>query len=275
MFTKEEKEKAQFFKFSLSPLDELGNYLNPRYFSILNDGTKKQSEQKIPEALPQEIVLFWHDRILPQEIKNSIEAIKQHNLDYSVLCFDSEQAYEFIRLYYGWDLADLYKRRCVHPVMQSDMFRVCYLLQKGGIYIDIDIECYNHLDTIFAYQEFDCILSYTIGDPSCINNDLIICMPKSPLLMACLEKIQHHLTEKRSFKNIWDCTGPGAFSMVILELLMEKIIASSTFLSPLDKLKLVSSDRIKRAFNHAELSYKESSQGNWRLFRLPKNLYRL
>lgn len=275
MFSEEEKERARQFGFSLFPSYELKNYLYPRYLPIIDEQNETQSLYKIPINLPQEIVLFWHDKQLPRDIEESIRKIKEVNIDYSVILFHADEAYDFIKLHYGYDLGYLFKHRCIHPVMQSDLFRLCYLLQKGGVYIDIDVECYDRLENIFAYQDFDCFLFYALGNPCCVENGFIACVPNNQIIAACLERIQRHLTEKRSFNNIWDCTGPGVFSIVILEFLMKKIISNESFISPLEKLKLVSNNVAKRAFTHVELNYKRSSLGNWRSFRLPRNLYRL
>lgn len=105
--------------------------------------------------------------------------------------------------------------------MQSDIFRVCYLLQKGGIYIDVDIDCFACLDNLCTYQDFDCFLLYAQEDEVCIENGFMICKPQNKVIETYLEKIQQNLTALITFNTIWECIGPDPLSIGILELFMK------------------------------------------------------
>lgn len=275
MFTEAEKEKARTVQCFLYPIDALGDYLNPHYLPVIDAHTLPQTERKIPAAIPKKIVLFWHEKNLSEEIRQVIWKIREHNQEYQFVLFDADQAYHYIRYHYGQDLATLYKRRCIHPAMQSDLFRVCYLLQEGGIYVDVDIHGFNALDSMFVHQDFDCFLLYAFGNPCCIENGFIAASPQNRLLSLWLDRIQENLTLEKVFDSIWSCTGPGVISVLVLDLLLNKILSDDTGPSPLDRLVLAPNSFTGRAYSHAELSYKRSALGNWRKFRLPKALYRL
>jgi len=55
------------------------------------------------------------------------------------LLFDKHQAGEFIHQRLGKRYKDAFDK-CYHPAMQSDYFRLCYILVEGGFYIDADDE---------------------------------------------------------------------------------------------------------------------------------------
>lgn len=275
MFTKEEREQAQYFKFSLHPLEQLEQFLQPRFLSVIDQSKPVNSKKKSSTMIPKQIVLFWHDAKISGEVQKSIDKIRQYNADYQVILFDEQSAGEFIQQYYGQDLYRLYERRCVHPSMKSDLFRMCYLAKNGGIYVDIDIDCHHSFEDIFNSYFFDCFLFYSIGKPCCIDNDFIACQPNNPIILASIEKIRENLTIERSFSSVWECTGPGAVSMVVLELLMQKILSDDEEKGPLSGLLLASHDLAIRAYGHVEMEYKQTAAGNWRSFHFPRQLYQL
>jgi mannosyltransferase OCH1-like enzyme len=91
---------------------------------------------KIP---PKRIVQFWNDlTLLPGDVRECIETWKklvEHGFE--VLLFDEHQARDFIRMKLGPRYENAY-RKCYHPAMQSDYFRLCYIFIEGGGYVDAD-----------------------------------------------------------------------------------------------------------------------------------------
>jgi hypothetical protein len=85
------------------------------------------------------IVLFWDDlERLPGDVGECIESWKPlmtHGFDLRL--FDSNAARDFIASRLGPRHESAY-RRCYHPAMQSDYFRLCYILLEGGCYVDAD-----------------------------------------------------------------------------------------------------------------------------------------
>lgn len=272
MFTQEEKEKAQYFKFSLHPQEELEHYLHPRFLPVVDVNISMDMSKPAAVTIPKQIVLFWHEELLPEDVLGSIEKIKQYNPDYQVEIFHTESAGAFIQQIYGSELYNLYNKRCVHPSMKSDFFRMCYLAVKGGIYVDVDIDCFASLELIFNCYDSDCFLLYTKGQPCCIDNDFIACQANNMIILAILDKIQEHLTVQRSFSSVWECTGPGAVSTAVLQLLMKDILQDS---ANLKGLLLAPHSVVLRAYGHAELAYKKTTEGNWRYFSFPRQLYKL
>jgi len=89
--------------------------------------------------LPKRIVQFWDDLDrLPGDVGECIESwrkIEEQGVER--LLFDKRQAREFIRRKLGPRHKRAYDK-CYHPAMQSDDFRLCYVLVEGGCYIDAD-----------------------------------------------------------------------------------------------------------------------------------------
>lgn len=248
MFTQEEKEKAKYFKFSLYPQAELEQYLHPRFLPVIDKYLTPDIIESTAVNIPKQIMVFWHEEKLPNDVEDSIEKIKQHNSKYQIKIFHTQSAGEFILEYYGLELYDLYNRRCIHPSMKSDFFRICYLAKRGRVYTDVDIDCFDGLEAIFNNYHFECLLFYTKGQPCCINNGFIACGPENRIILAILEKIKENLTARRSFSSVWECTGPGAVSIAILELLMQDIIHDNVENSLLKGLQLAPHQFALRAY---------------------------
>ena len=93
--------------------------------------------------LPKKIVQFWDnlDR-LPVDVSECIETWrKTEEQGVERLLFDKHQARDFIHRNLGLRYKRAYDK-CYHPAMQSDYFRLCYILVEGGCYIDVD-DVYN------------------------------------------------------------------------------------------------------------------------------------
>jgi Glycosyltransferase sugar-binding region containing DXD motif len=89
--------------------------------------------------LPKRIVQFWDDLDrLPKDVGECIETWrKTEEQGIERLLFDKHQAREFICRKLGPRYKWAYDK-CYHPAMQSDYFRLCYILVEGGCYVDAD-----------------------------------------------------------------------------------------------------------------------------------------
>jgi hypothetical protein len=88
---------------------------------------------------PQRIVQFWDNlNRLPVDVGECIATWKKaEKQGFEILLLDKHQAGEFIHQRLGQRYKDAYNK-CYHPSMQSDYFRLCYILVEGGCYIDAD-----------------------------------------------------------------------------------------------------------------------------------------
>ena len=85
------------------------------------------------------IVQFWDDlERLPDDVGECIESWRKLEArGFDVRLFDNAGARELIASRLGPRHENAY-RRCYHPAMQSDYFRLCYILVEGGCYLDAD-----------------------------------------------------------------------------------------------------------------------------------------
>jgi hypothetical protein len=88
---------------------------------------------------PRTIVQFWDDlNQLPQDVRECIQSWRKlETRGFELLLFDDDGASEFIARKLGPRYGEAYSK-CYHPAMQSDYFRLCYILTEGGCYVDAD-----------------------------------------------------------------------------------------------------------------------------------------
>jgi mannosyltransferase OCH1-like enzyme len=92
---------------------------------------------------PLKLVQFW-DRLdkLPHDVKECIDTWKKiEDQGIERLLFDKQKARDYISQNLGLRHSIAFDK-CYHPAMQSDYFRLCYILMEGGCYIDTD-DVYN------------------------------------------------------------------------------------------------------------------------------------
>lgn len=88
---------------------------------------------------PRTIVQFWDDRErLPDDVAACVASWRRlDERGFEVRLFDDARARELISSRLGPRHEKAYAR-CYHPAMQSDYFRLCWVLLEGGCYLDAD-----------------------------------------------------------------------------------------------------------------------------------------
>jgi hypothetical protein len=230
--------------------------------------------------IPKKIVHFWNDLDrLPGDVSECIETWrKTEEQGFERLLFDKCQAKDFIRRRLGTRHKRAYEK-CYHPAMQSDYFRLCYILVEGGCYIDAD-DVYDGSQIQHLFS--DCRLKI---QPLCYDMATNMMVPPSlftkpganatswifyfnnnPLIAGCghplIERAlaQATLSLEKDMTNglpeIQSTTGPGNLTKSIFEAVTES--------SDIEQTLLVLCDWENIVKNRWELSYRNDVR-NWRL----------
>ncbi|WP_173195971.1 glycosyltransferase family 32 protein [Geobacter sp. SVR] len=98
-----------------------------------------------PRKPPKRIVQFWNDLDrLPGDVRDCLESWRTvEEQGFELVLFDESKAGEFIHRKLGPRYKNAYDK-CYHPAMQSDFFRLCYILVEGGCYVDADDVYHGH-----------------------------------------------------------------------------------------------------------------------------------
>lgn len=229
---------------------------------------------------PRRIVQFWHDLDhLPQDVKKCIESWKElEKRGVKLLLFDECLARIFIRKQLGLRYERAYNK-CYHPAMQSDYFRLCYILTEGGFYVDADEVYYGaeveHLfdDGRLKMQPLCYDIStdemvlpsvFTNQGAGALNwlfyfaNDPLIAGPGHPIVERALRSATLSLERDYQGKlpEIQATTGPGNLTKSVFEAVAGK--------GRLENALLVLHDWKDIATTKWSLSYRNDGR-NWRL----------
>jgi mannosyltransferase OCH1-like enzyme len=232
--------------------------------------------------VPRVLVQFWDDaKAIPHDVKECIES--WHPLEeqgFERLLFDDRSAERFITNNFDSEYLVAFKR-CAHPAMRSDYFRLCYMLLKGGFYADADdifyggdIEglirdqklklqplCYDTLtDSMVKSADFFTKHKDHPGWIYYVNNDPIIAPPGHPIIRMALERSTRILlADTADMTDIQSTTGPGNLTACLVEY----AIGSSTIGENHSFSLLPDWDKI--SVSRWPLDYR-SDERNWRLW---------
>lgn len=157
-------------------------------------------------VIPKVIVQYW-DGELPYEIKHLTDSWKKNNPEYKYKIFNHKQALQFIKENYGEKEAALFLKAKL-PAMQSDIFRVAYCLNKGGLYIDAATNCNKSLSSLFNASHTLQVMRKWHGG---VWNGFILSPSNNSVLAEIWSTIIYNL-EHEVGDNIWSVTGPGLFN---------------------------------------------------------------
>ena len=230
--------------------------------------------------LPKRIVQFWDDLdLLPGDVGECIETWrKTEEQGVERLLFDKHKAREFIRLKLGPRHKRAYDK-CYHPAMQSDYFRLCYILVEGGCYIDAD-DVYDGSQIQHLFSDgrlkiqplcYDTATNMMVP-PSLFtkpgtnaaswifyfNNNPLIAGSGHPLIERALAQATLSLEKDvtNGLPEIQSTTGPGNLTKSIFDAVTES--------GEIEQTLLVLYEWENIAKNRWELSYRNDPR-NWRL----------
>lgn len=245
---------------------------------------RRRDDDVIPAALsteiPRTIVQFWDDlNQLPADVRECIQSWRKlEALGYKLLLFDDDGARDFISRTLGPRYKEAYSR-CYHPAMQSDYFRLCYILIEGGCYLDADDVFHGPaIDHLFGDGRLRIQpLCYDISTNQMIppsvftepdahasswifyfNNNPLLAVRGHPIVKRALLRATEALERYAAgdLPEIQSTTGPGNLTKSVFDLATEQSAIEDTL------LVLCSWEDV--ATSKWPLSYRRDTR-NWRL----------
>lgn len=182
-------------------------------------------------AIPRSIIQYWHDRdSIPDDVQSCLDSwadLESHGFRRRV--FDDASARRFIDEKFGERHVRAFDR-CHHPAMRCDFFRLCYILNSGGFYVDADERfqgksceqlfgdnrlklqplCYDKKsDSMVSLSEFVRSDRHSDDWIYYVNNNPIIAPAGHPVIVFALERATKLLLSCDGTPDIQSTTGPG------------------------------------------------------------------
>lgn len=195
---------------------------------------ERPSEQPPRGSIPRVIVQYWHDlNALPDDVEACLESWRElEQCGFERRIFDDAHATSFIAENFPSDCVEAFGR-CYHPAMRCDYFRLCYILKRGGFYVDADEVyqgtecdslfederiklqplCYDmRTDQMVAPEEFLIDTEVSSSRIFYVNNNPIIAPPGHELVRSALWRSTRILLRGSERPEIQSTTGPGNLS---------------------------------------------------------------
>jgi hypothetical protein len=229
---------------------------------------------------PRTIVQFWDDlKQLPGDVRECIESWRRlQERDFEVHLFDDDRAKDYIMRRLGPRYEKAYGR-CYHPAMQSDYFRLCYILAEGGCYLDADdvyrgpaiehLFCDGRLKIqplCYDVSTNQMVPPSVFTEPGAnastwifyFNNNPLIAGRGHPIVDRALARATETLerAETGELPEIQSATGPGNLTKSVVDLVTEH--------REMEQALLVLRDWENVAIARWPLSYRDDAR-NWRL----------
>ncbi|MCW2319025.1 mannosyltransferase OCH1-like enzyme [Rhodoblastus acidophilus] len=214
------------------------------------EAIRKQTPNGETAEIPARIIQFWDQRVPPDDVLKCISQWREID-GFEHIMFDQHMAGTYIGATYGPTEIEAFEY-CHHPAMRCDYFRLAYLAQYGGIYIDADnVPGRRHLKELLDGRgglklQFLCagnnemvsrerILTNTENKNLWryyFNNDPIITKPNHPVIIRALRRATKEILlckERREKASIHWVTGPDNLSLVLFDEFMHCIKTDSDF----------------------------------------------
>lgn len=153
-------------------------------------------------TIPKIIHQTWKTTQIPNTMKNYAQSWKTLNPGYDYILWTDDDIRRLISNNYPWflDYYDSYP----HHIMRVDAFRFFVLHHYGGVYADLDMECYKPIDDLLTESKLLLFLEW----PQSISNAIIASEPRHPFLEHCFKLLMEKHIKNGVITDVWETTGP-------------------------------------------------------------------
>jgi mannosyltransferase OCH1-like enzyme len=135
--------------------------------------------------IPKIIHQTWKTKQIPKWARKWHQTWKSFHPEYQFYLWTDEENRELVKTHCPQFL-DTYDSFSVH-IQRVDSVRYLILYLYGGIYVDLDFECFKNMDPLLA--DTDLVLSYSSNVPV-ITNAIMMSKPRHPFWLRVLKHIR-------------------------------------------------------------------------------------
>jgi len=167
------------------------------------------------EPLTSSIIQYWDQEKQPTMVRELTLTWQKFNPGWSYRCFDRTTASLFFKEVFGDSVQEDFLSIRL-PAMQSDVFRVAYLMTHGGLWVDAATTCLSPLDHWLDPQTPLVLVRRDVNSTKVCNGIIYAHQPQHKFLEAVWSSIAS-LIAKRAGTNVWKMFGPGLFGKTLLD----------------------------------------------------------
>lgn len=194
-----------------------------------------------PIAIPRQIVQFWDQLAqIPDDVQTCLDSwALLEDGEYTREIFGDAEARCFISAHFKHRHVLAFDR-CGHPAMRADFFRLCFILTRGGLYVDAD-DVFQGVAIEHLFQDSRLKLQplcYDIESASMlvpaqaiaqphgerifyVNNNPLAAPPGHPVIARALERATAALELGGGGRDVQSLTGPGNLTAALVAQAVE------------------------------------------------------
>jgi hypothetical protein len=173
--------------------------------------TPAQVPDSTPSKIPRNVIRCSVSNQLDEVFRDSIESCIKLNPEYEHVFFTNDDCDMFMANNFPGRVNEAYNK-LVPGAYKADLFRLCYLYKKGGVYLDANKTLMVPLRDIISPE---CSFFSVIDLKSCnIFQAFIASEPGLPYLDRCIEAIVDNVSKKFYGTSDLSITGPGLLGVV-------------------------------------------------------------
>jgi mannosyltransferase OCH1-like enzyme len=169
-------------------------------------------KQDYKSIIPLDIYQTWATKDLPQKMRERVELLKHQNPRFNHYLFDDNDCREFIKTHFKPDVLDTYDM-LIPGAYKADLWRLCILFIKGGIYMDIKLCCINGFKLIELTEEEHFVKDRPTNS---IYNALMVCKKGNVFIFKSIRQIVENVKNNYYGENPLSPTGPKMMGSVII-----------------------------------------------------------
>ena len=163
--------------------------------------------------IPKQIFQCFKKKELSNDFQQIVNTWKTNNPDYIYSFYDDNDCEVFISKFFEERIINAY-RRILPGGFKADLWRYCILYVYGGIYVDLDTLCLGKIDD-FLTSDTEFMTPIDLGGNHMLFNCFIASVPKSPILLNCIERIVRSVETNSIPESRMDFSGPGVLGKAV------------------------------------------------------------
>lgn len=204
------------------------------------------------------IVQYWDHPTVPELLAERMRGWRELNPDWEYRCFDRHRASLYMGQMFGTAVCEAFLD-LRFPAMQADVFRVAYLLQHGGLWVDAATLCREPLATWLDASQPLVLLRKPQQQPPMVWNGLIYARDAGHPFLQVLWCTIHDVILNRIGRGIWKLVGPGLYRDLLADADLAGTVAVVPVVTIADKLQVGCSSLAMPKEQHWSLRQKQES----------------
>lgn len=179
-------------------------------------------------AIPRRIAHYWQGPPGPA-IARAADRWRKLHPGFEITLFDQDRAADWMQRHAGAELSEVFNAQS-QPVLRADIFRLCWIAERGGIFADLDE--YPRLPVTDWLAGARAVLCVERGFGTIANN-FLAAEPGHPVCLCARELVRHAL-QGTSAPYAWWHSGPAQWTRAAFAVQFGKGATGVRYLSQLD-----------------------------------------